>query len=78
MEGVAKINQSIDAANQEWFNKFKHDVLALAQSDNFNQAFAPSLIIEKHETVMQKFEQGEEKKMSLRQELQEWNVDESV
>lgn len=78
MEGVAKINQSIEAANQEWFNTFKHDVLTLAESDNFNQTFTPSLIIEKHETVMQRFEQGKEKKKSLRQELQEWNVDESV
>lgn len=78
MDGVTKINQSLEAANQKWFASFKHDVLMLAQSDNFTQTFSPKLIMQKHEAVMQSFEQGEEKKMSLRQELQEWNIDETV
>lgn len=78
MEGVAKINQSLEAANQKWFASFKHDVLMLARSDNFTQTFSPKLIREKHEEVMQTLNQGEEKKKSLRQELQEWNIDETV
>ena len=78
MEGVAKINHSLETANQKWFSSFKHDVLMLAQSDNFNQTFSPNLIIQKHESVMKTLEQGEEKKKSLRQELQEWNIDETV
>ena len=78
MEGVAKINQSLEAANQKWFVSFKHDVLMLAQSDNFTQTFSPKLILEKHEEVMQTLNQGEAKKKSLRQELQEWNIDETV
>lgn len=78
MEGVAKINQSLEAANQKWFASFKHDVLMLAQSDNFTQTFSPKLILEKHEEVMQTLNQGEEKKKTLRQELQEWNIDETV
>ena len=78
MEGVAKINHSLETANQKWFSSFKHDVLILAQSDNFNQTFSPNLIIQKHESVMSVLEQGEEKKKSLRQELQEWNIDETV
>lgn len=78
MDGVAKINQSIETANQKWFASFKHDVLMLAQSDNFTQTFSPKLILQKHESVMQALEQGEEKKQSLKQELQEWNIDETV
>lgn len=78
MEGVAKINQSLEAANQKWFASFKHDVLMLAQSDNFTQTFSPKLIQEKHEAVMQTLDQGEEKKKTLRQELQEWAIDETV
>jgi hypothetical protein len=78
MDGVAEINHSLEAANQKWFASFKHDVLMLAQSDNFEQTFSPKLILQKHESVIQALEQGEEKKKSLKQELQEWNIDETV
>ena len=78
MDGVAEINHFLEAANQKWFASFKHDVLMLAQSDNFDQTFSPKLILQKHESVIQAFEQGEEKKKSLKQELQEWNIDETV
>lgn len=78
MDGVAEINHSLEAVNQKWFASFKHDVLMLAQSDNFEQTFSPKLILQKHESVIQALEQGEEKKKSLKQELQEWNIDETV
>ena len=78
MAGVSQINTSLEVAEEKWFTCFKHDVISLAQTENFAQTFSPELVRQKHEEVMCSFAQSECEKDSLKKELREWITDETV
>ncbi|MGN0505499.1 MAG: hypothetical protein ACI4FZ_03005 [Lachnospiraceae bacterium] len=77
LKSMREINLSIEDANDIWFNSFKDEVLALADSESFQKTFSPRFMIEYHEDVMQSFSEAEEKKSELLAELQEWEINEN-
>lgn len=76
--GMREINASIEVTNRMWFEEFKSEVMRLANSENFNEAFSSRLMLAYHEDVMSGFLEADKRKSQLRLELEEWNVDEDV
>lgn len=76
--GMKEINASIEMTNRMWFEEFKDEVMRLANSENFNEAFSSRLMLEYHEDVMTTFSEMDKRKEQLRTELEEWKVDEDI
>ncbi len=75
---MKEINRSMEATNRKWLEEFKNEVMLLANSEHFNEAFSPRLMLEYHNDVMQIFSESEKKKAELRAELEEWTIDEEI
>ena len=67
--------QNLIALNEAWYEAFREDMQEMAEKDGFFETFDPEAITRYHEETLIKLEAGEEKRASIRNELQKWEID---
>ncbi len=67
--------QNLIALNEAWYEAFREDMQEMAEKDGFFETFDPEAITRCHEEAVARLAAGKEKRASIRNELQDWKID---